>query len=534
MTPAPDESTLSASIWAPLRTGPFRAVWLAALASNIGSWMQTVGAQWLLVGVPHAALYVSLVQTADMLPNLLLGMVGGTLADIFDRRRLLIAVESMLAVTCAALAALTLAHRMSPELLLIFTFLMGLGSVPEAPAFQAIVPDLVPRGQIPAASALSSVNVNLARAIGPAIAGIVIVRSSVGALFVTNTLTFVLFAVVIAAWRAPKRAAAGYREPFGAALRAGSNYVRYAPVVRRVMLRAALFLVPGSIIWALLPLIASERLGLGAGGYGVLLAAFGAGAIGGAFVLAPLRERWTANAIVVAGSAVFAAALVATALVRNELIVLLALLPAGVAWVGLLSGFNASLQLFLPEWVRARGLAIYQIVFYGAQALGALLWGAVANGFGLVPTFLAAAAVMLVGAGTIRLWPLIDTRGMDRSRAVHWEEPVVALTGDALGGPVVVHTTFTVAPEHEAQFLRAMRRVRLSRLRTGAIQWGLFRDAEHPHRFVELFLVATWEEHLQQHGERQTGADRRFDEEAKSFSDPPPKTTHYIGAEVGR
>jgi predicted MFS family arabinose efflux permease len=529
MPSAPPEPALSASTWAPLRSGPFRAIWFSDVASNIGGWMQTVGAQWLLVSVPHAPIFVSLVLVTDMVPDLLFGMVGGVLADTYDRRRLLIIVQIGLAITCGALTVLTYLHRMPPELLLAFTLMLGFGSVPVNPAFQAITPELVPREQVPAAAVLSGVSINLARAIGPALAGIMIARTGVASVFAVNTATFILFAVVIAAWRPKTEATPRAPEQFGSALRAGGRYIRYAPVVRRIFLRAALFLVPGSAMWALLPLVASERLGKGPGFYGVMLAALGAGAVGGAFILPRLRARLSPNQMVVATSAVFAAALAAVVLARNEYVTLAVLLPAGVAWIAVLSWFNAEVQLFLPAWVRARGLSVYQMVFFGSQALGALLWGAVANSAGLAPTFLAAAALMALGAGTIRIWPLFDTKAMDRSRVVYWEEPRLPAEADADGGPVVVSTTYTIAAEHEDAFLRAMERVRLSRLRTGATQWGLFRDVEHLHRFVEIFTVATWDEHQRQHAERQTGTDREFVEEANALSHPPPHAEHYIG-----
>ncbi len=287
-------------------------------------------------------------------------------------------------------------------------------------------------------------------------------------------------------------------------------------------------------MWALLPLVASERLGKGPGFYGAMLGALGAGAVGGAFLLPSLRARLSQNQIVAATSAVFAAALAAVVLARNPFVTLAVLLPAGVAWIAALSGFNAEVQLFLPGWVRARGLSVYQMVFFGAQALGALLWGAVANSVGLAPAFLAAAALMAAGACTIRVWPVFDTKGMDRSRVVYWEEPRLPAEAAADDGPVVVRTAYEIAAEREEEFLRAMERVRLSRLRTGATTWGLFRDVEHAHRFVEIFTVPTWDEHQRQHAERQTGTDRAFVHEANVLSHPAPVTEHYIATDTRR
>src|SRR5579863_1270608 len=414
----------ASSAWAPLRIGLFRTLWIAVLISNVGAWMQTVGAQWLVVHSAHAAILVSLVQTAYTLPAVLFALVGGVLADIFDRVKLLVAVLAAMTAAGAALTALTAAHRMPAALLLMFTFVLGTGAILVAPAYQSLVPEMVPRAQVPAAAALSSININLARAIGPAIAGLLVARIGVAAVFGLNTAAFLLYAIVVACHPqlggTPQAA-----ERFLPGLRAGGRYVRHAPVVRRILLRAALFLVPGSALWALLPLIATRRLGLGAGGYGVLLAALGVGAVGGAFVLPQIRARLSANAMVAAASLIYAAALVVV------------VLPAGVAWLAFLANVNAALQLFLPRWVRARGLAVYQMVLFGGQAAGAVIWGAVAGAIGLVPAFLIAAVVMAGGAATIRFWPFQQIANMDRS-LVRWPEPQLLITADHSGGPVLV------------------------------------------------------------------------------------------------
>ena len=231
-------------------------------------------------------------------------------------------------------------------------------------------------------------------------------------------------------------------------------------------------------------------------------------------------------------SIIYAAALITLVLVPNAAVILVVLIPTGIAWIAVLSSMNAEMQLFLPAWVRARGLSVYQMVLFGAQAGGAVIWGVMAGPAGLVATFLIAAAVMVAGIATIRLWPLFDTRGIDRSLAVYWPEPHLVLDPDPQEGPVLVTSTYTIAPENEQPFLQAMSRVRKSRLRTGAVEWGLYRDGETTNRFVEFFVVPSWEEHLRQHNERLTGADRQYEEQADALSDPPPLTTHLLAADV--
>jgi MFS family permease len=523
----------TSSTWAPLRLTVFRWLWIASLVSNVGTWMETVGAQWFLIHAAHAAILVSLVQTADMLPDTLFAIVGGVLADTLDRRRLLMAVQGGLVVATSALAALTIAGRMSAALLLLFTFVIGTGSVVTTPAYQSLVPELVPRDQVPAAAQLSSINVNIARVIGPSLAGVLISYLGVGAVFALDAATFLFYGLVVALWRPGSGTVPQIPERFGSALRAGGRYVRYAPVVRRILFRAALFLVPASALWALLPLVASRRLALGSDGYGLLLGALGAGAIAGVYVLSKVRDRLSANAIIGLVGGVFSAALAAMILVRSTIVVVIVLIPTGMVWVGMLATVNTLLQLFLPRWVRARGLSVYQMVLFGAQGLGAVAWGLVADSFGLTSTFLAAAALMAAGTASIRVWPLVDTSRMDR-RPVARPDPHVAREPEADTGPVVVRTTYSIPAARELEFIRAMSKVRGSRLRTGATQWGLFRDGEQPRVFEEIFVVASWQEHLRQHRERMTATDREYEEQAKALSDTPPQTWHLLPADPER
>jgi MFS family permease len=524
------EAVAPTSTWAPLRVTIFRWLWLASLVSNVGTWMQTVGAQWLLVHAAHAAILVSLVQTADMLPDVLFAIVGGVLADTLNRRHLLIAVQSGLAITGATLAALTFAGEMSPALLLMFTFVIGSGSVFITPAYQSLVPELVPRKDVASAVQLNSLNINIARAVGPAIAGILIAHFGVGADFAINAATFLVYAIVVVLWRPSSDITPQLPERFFSAMRAGGRYVRYAPVVRRILLRATLFLFPASALWGLLPLVASRRLGLGASGYGLLLGALGVGAIAGALVLSRVRTRLSSNGIVGLTGGVFCGALVVVAVLHSTTGVVLVLIPTGMTWVWMLATLNTSLQLFLPAWVRARGLSIYQMVLFGAQGLGALVWGVMADAYGLTTAFLVAAGLLAAGTASMRPWPLFETSNMDRTIVVR-PDPDVAVEIESNGGPVMVRTTYSISPERETEFRSAMIRVRESRLRTGATEWGLFRNGERPGDFEEIFFVASWGEHLRQHRERLTPADREFEDAAKALSATPPQTWHLLPTE---
>ena len=528
-----DDGTAAASgAWEPLRLPVFRALWIAVLVSNIGTWMQMVGAQWLLVEAGSGSAVIALVQTASTLPVLLLALPAGVLADSFDRRRLLIAVMIFQTAVVSTLAVLTSIGHMPAGLLLTLTFVMGAGTAVIAPAYQALIPDLVSRPQLPAAASLGAVSMNVARAVGPALAGVIVARAGVGWVFALNAVSFLAVAVVLFAWRRSAEDSDAHPERFLAALRAGGRYVRHSPVMRRILLRSGLFVVPATSLWALLPVVASGPLGLGASGYGALLAALGVGAVAGVFVLPSVRARFTINQLLAGSSLVYGAALLVLALVPHPAVAVVALLPAGLAWVAVLSGVTAAIQLFLPRWVRARGLSVYQMTFFGAQAVGGIVWGLVAQRFGLLPTFLTAAALLFAAAATVRQWPLLDTRHLDRSPAVYWPEPDLAYSPEPDEGPVIVTVRYTVPPEAEVAFREAMSRVRRSRRRTGATQWGLFRSGERPDEFVEFYVVGSWDEHLRQHGGRLTGADRDAEADARSFTSSEPVVQHLFPSGV--
>src|SRR5215216_3472149 len=325
---APAES----SPWAPFRQRAFRWLWIGVLISWIGTWMQVVGAQWLLIDAPNAATVVALVQVANTLPVMLLALPGGVLADSFDRRWLLFSIQGYFFFLGILLAVLTAAGQMPPSLLIAFTFLLGVGAAVQLPTWAATVPELVPRSQLRAASRLDLVGVNVSRAIGPAIAGFVIAHlGGAAVVFGLNAVSVIFLAIALLAWRR-REPTPTTRERFVPALRAGARYVWHEPVVRRIMLRAIMFVVPATGLWALLPVIASQHLGLGADGFGLLFAALGTGAILGALILGRVKTT-SANGILLAAGVLYAMALAVIILVPNFAVALALLVLSGVAWM---------------------------------------------------------------------------------------------------------------------------------------------------------------------------------------------------------
>jgi MFS family permease len=515
--------------WAPLRHRAFRWLSVGVLISSVGTWMQTVGAQWLLVDAPNAAALVSLVQVANTLPVMLLALPGGVLADTFDRRWLLFTVQVYFFVVGILLAVLTAVGQMPPALLLAFTFALGTGVALQLPALGASIPELVPRAQLRAATRLDLVNVNLSRAIGPALAGVVIAQlGGVPVVFALNAVSVIFLAIAVLLWRRPQSQVDSPRERFVPALRAGGRYIWNDPVVRRILLRAIVFITPAVALWALLPLIATKRLGLGADGYGALFAALGVGAILGALVLGRVRGALSTNALLALGGLLYAAAMATVVAVSNFLAALAALVFAGIAWMAVTSTLQAELQLVLPIWVRARGIAIYTVTFMGSQTAGALLWGFVANRVGLQPTVVLAAVVVTAGVVVGMFARVPETRHLDPQPAAYWTDARMAVDPEPDAGPVLVAVHYTVGQDRQTAYLHAMDHLRQSRLRTGATRWELYRDGERPNQFVEIFRVPSWEEHLRQHTGRLTARDQTVEEAALAFSDPPAHADHLL------
>lgn len=516
------------SPWSPFRHRAFAVIWAATVVANIGSWMYSAAAAWLMTRLDADPVMVSLVQVASTLPVFLFAIPAGALADIVDRRRFLFGAETAIAIISTAFAALIWLHLITPATLLVFVFLIEAGGALTAPAWQAVVPALVPREDLPAAVSMNSVGINISRAVGPALGGLITARFGIAAPFWVNAVSNLGTLGALAWWRPPHgRGSRLPAERFTGAMWTGIRYARNNQSLRATLVRTAAFFVSASCYWALLPLVARQQLGGGAALYGLLLGAIGMSAIAGAFALPWLRAHIGPNRLVAAGSIGTAVALVLYGLAPVPVVAVAASLIAGVSWITVVATLSISAQFALAAWVRGRGLAVYVTVFFGALTVGSVVWGQVARMAGLPVAHCIAAVAALVAIPLTWHWALESGSGVDLTPSVHWPTPLVNQDVEQDAGPVLVTVEYRVGAASRDAFLVAVDRLSHERRRDGAYRWGLFEDLATPGRFLETFLVDSWIEHLRQH-ERVTNADRALQEQIASLVTGAPTVTHFI------
>jgi predicted MFS family arabinose efflux permease len=526
----------NASSLSPFRHPTFTVLWLATVVANIGTWMQNAAAGWLMTGLDPDPFIVSLVQVATSLPMFLFALAGGALADIVDRRRLLIVIQTTVAALVAGFGVLVWRSHVTPPILLAFSFMAGTAAALIAPAWMSIVPQLVPRQNLQPAVALNGVGLNVSRAIGPALAGLIIVAWGMAAPFWLNASSTLGVIAALIWWRPPADTAARHlpTERFGRAIRAGLRHARHNPHLRATLIHAAGFFIFASAYWALLPLVARDQVAGGPKLYGILLGAIGAGAVAGSFTLPFVQRRFGADGPAWAGTIGTAIAMVLFGLARQPAVALAASVVAGVSWIAVLSALNVSAQVALPGWVRGRGLSIFSTVMFGGLSFGSALWGQVATLTSLPTALFVAAAGALLAIPLLWGWKLQTGARVDFTPSMHWPQPALSHDIEADRGPVLVTIEYHVDPADRGAFVDAITQLAPERRRNGAFEWGLFEDAAQDGRFLETFLLDSWMEHLRQH-ERVTQADRARQETVHRFqTQGSPKVTHLIAAEPSK
>ncbi|NMG45125.1 MFS transporter [Aromatoleum toluvorans] len=531
----PGDSTESPSALAPLRQPVFRMLWLAWLAANVTMWMNDVASAWLMTSLSGSAFMVAMVQAASTLPVFVLGLPSGALADIIDRRRYFAATQLWVAIVAVVLSGLAFTGRLTAELLLALTFANGIGLALRWPVFAAIIPDLVPRPELPAALALNGVAMNMSRIIGPVVAGTLIASAGSAYVFLLNSLLAIVAFTLILLWRSEPKVSTLPGERFVAAMRVGLQHVMQSPPMRAVLARIFLFFLQSTSLTALLPLVARDVHGGGAGAYTTLLAAMGSGAIIAALNLTRLRQRLEREAFVRWSTLLHAACAVIVVLVPTLWIAVPAMIVAGMAWISAANSLTVVAQMGLPNWVRARGMSIYQMALMGGSAVGAALWGYVATLTSVTTSILVASVVGPALLLLTRRHVTIGAHDEDLTPArptVLVPPPVIEIPPDK--GPVMVTIEYLIDPARAADFNAVMQETRRARLRQGALSWGLFRDTTRPERYIEYFLDENWVEH-QRRLERFTAADLGLRERRLAFHVGPEaqQMRRYVAEAVG-
>jgi MFS family permease len=521
------------SLWRPLRTPIFRNLLIADVMSDIGTFMQTVGAAWLMVSLGAGPMYVALTQTASALPFFIFALPAGAIGDIVDRRRLILYTEFWMVGVASVLAVATIVGLMSPWLLLGLTFALSAGDAIETPTWRAVLPEIVKKEDLPAASALNGIEFNFARAVGPALAGAIIAVAGVGAAFTLNVVSFVGVIVLVARWKRPIRRRTTPPETLAGATIAALRYVRFSPALRVLMFRSGLTMFFASALLALLPSVA-RSVSDSPTGYGILLGCFGAGAVLGALMLQPARARWSEESVASGGVAILGL-MTAVAGFQHAMVALAAtMLVAGAAWIVFISVMSALVQGLAPDWVRARVLSIFMLVFQGGLAGGSALSGVVAARAG-IPHALLWAGLGIVATTALGLVARLPEATTDVSPWNHWRMPAIVkdLRPEFDEGPVLVTVEYRVTRDRAEEFLEAIHEYGRVRRRDGAYRWGVYRDLEEADRYVETFLIRSWAEHLRQH-ERSTQADREVEDRLRTYVTGQPTVRHLVAAESDR
>jgi MFS family permease len=518
MTDAAASTHPRVSAWAPLGQPAFRALWIAGLVSNFGALMHEVGEGWLMTSLSRSPLHVAMLQAADGVAMLLLALPAGTLADIVDRRRLAIGTQLWLFFFTALMAILTATGVMTPSLLVTLAFAMGLGSAVDEPIWQSLTSETVPRRLLAAAITLGGVSINLARALGPALGGLVVGAAGPAATFALNAATFLWVAFGLARSRRAPRTSTMPAERWIGGMLAGLRYVRHSPALVSAFVRCACVVAPASCLTALLPLYARADLHLSSASFGILLGCMGVGALVAAWALPRVREKLSPDPLLAAAALVFAGALVGLYFSRSLAPAAVGMFVAGTGWMAMLSSLNVSVQMATASWVQTRVLAVYLVIFQGAIAAGSLTWGALASRIGTRGAFIAGAGSLIALLVARFRFPLPATEG-DFTPTLHWPTPKLVCQPTEDDGPVLILIEYQVPAEHSVKFAHALRALERHRRRDGAIEWSYYRDTEKPTRWLETYVTENWGEHLRQHA-RVTADDRTAENHARSLIEP--------------
>jgi predicted MFS family arabinose efflux permease len=502
-------------VTAPLRHPVFRRIWLASLLSNLGLLIQGVGAAWAMTQMTSSADKVALVQTALMLPIMLISMPAGAIADMYDRRIVALVSLAIALSGATGLTVLAWLGLVTPQILLVFCFVVGCGMALFGPAWQSSVTEQVPPETLPSAVALNGISYNIARSFGPAIGGIVVASAGAVAAFAANAALYIPLLVVLFLWRRESAPSRLPRERLNRAIVSGVRYIANSPSIRIVLTRTLVTGLIGGSVSALMPLVARDLLHGGAQTYGIMLGAFGMGAVIGALNIAEVRKRMSGEAAVRACALSMGGAIAAVALSREPVLTAAALVVAGAVWMLAVALFNIGVQLSAPRWVAGRSLATFQASISGGIAIGSWGWGRLTDAAGVETALLVSAALMFASP-LLGLWlkmPRVGSRDEDGEMLA---DPEVRLMLTGRSGPLVVEIEYRVDQDNARAFHGVMQEVQLSRQRNGAYGWSIARDIADPELWTERYHCPTWLDYLRQRN-RPTQSERALHQRAQAF-----------------
>jgi MFS family permease len=494
------------NLFSALRDRFFRMLWIANVTSLVGSWMHETATAWLMTSMTISPLMVALLQTAMTLPFFLMALPAGALADIIDRRKILIASQTIMLLAACALGIFTLTGIITPVNILVLTFGLAIAAAVNAPTWQSIIPELVPPDRLQSAVTLGSVAFNVARVAGPVLGGLVLALAGPASVFFVNALSFTGVIIALLHWKYRQPEQSLPAERFFGAIRTGVGYVRNVPQVKTVLLRMAIFSFFGGSLWTFLPLIARVRLSLSPSGFGLLMCFFGIGGLAGAALLPKAGQMLRLRPLANYATLLFAASIAILSFSKLFWLTSLALVIGGIAWLVLISTYNTAILSIVPSWVRGRVMSVFMLVFFGPFAIGSALWGFLGSWLGITATL--ATTSVFTGFGllaTLRM-PFSESHGIDLTPSEHWPQFTGEVEPALHEGPILIVAEYTIDPDHIEEFLKSVWALRTIRRRDGAFRWNLFKQTGDPHRFIESFLVESWAEYMRQQ-ERFTASD---------------------------
>ncbi|MDR3491149.1 MAG: MFS transporter [Gammaproteobacteria bacterium] len=528
--------TADYSPWVPLQYPVFRMLWFATLVSNIGTFMNDVGAAWLMTSLSSDPFIVALVQVTTASSLFLLALPAGALADIVDRRRYLLVLQTIMMCIAGVLTFVTYFDLVTPQILLLLTFCLGATAALSAPSWQATIPELVPAKALMGAISLNSVSSGVSRSVGPAIAGVIIIYAGSAAVFAINTLSFLGIIISLLLWHRQREESTLPAERFASAVSTGIRYVYASPVLHNVLIRVAAFMFFASVIWALLPLVARVTLERSAAGYGSLFTLFGVGAVVGTVFSQRINAKFSSDQLIQIGFIIFAIGTLILSLTKDYYIACFAMILTGFSWMIVSSILITAAQQAIPSWIRGRALSIYLMVQYGSMAVGSMVWGLFATHFSISWALFIASIGLIVSTFATQIYSLEKIKNIDHTPSPSdLHAPISLEELDNEQGPIMVSVEYRISLDELPAFIKVMRKMRRIRLREGAFFWKLFKDAEIPGRYIEYFMSESWVEHLRLN-EHVSVSDVKVQERAALFhlGKKPPRVTYFAACDVSK